>query len=315
MSAYSFSANAVRQLYVVPNGATVKTVTAPATGLDGTEPDGSIAICSDSKGTRWFEYKSPNFGIVRTDLVKDAQVTNAKGVLGANTRVSYPGKRIILDPTVNGGDPIQGETYMFRMRFYGLGVGGNDVQLVRHSGAFVSRLGTAAETPTLFSTLASFLNKSLAKEPENWVTVAADATGITILPLLRGFSLGKKIGKPLRFELNFPTVKFNTIDTIWGNASDVAGITLNNGRDIAQMEYFYLGERGDQERLYSFPENFDTKYLADKDLEYNVLELEHFYKGAAEDIQRSTKQLSIAVDSANTAVWTALAAIPAQLGF
>jgi hypothetical protein len=82
------------------------------------------------------------------------------------------------------------------------------------------------------------------------------------------------------------------------------------------MEWFYYGERNDGSRLDEYPHNFDSLYLAKSGntVEYDFLEIEFHWSGPAEDVQKSTKQLTIAVEkgTANTA---ALSGIPALLGY
>lgn len=67
---------------------------------------------------------------------------------------------------------------------------------------------------------------------------------------------------------------------------------MNNGREIADMEWFYIGERADQFRGMGYPDNFRTKYLADESKKYYTMDISFFYNGRNEDIQRSTKILT-----------------------
>ena len=63
------------------------------------------------------------------------------------------------------------------------------------------------------------------------------------------------------------------------------------------MEYFYLGERTVQDRMWSYPHNFDMVYVSNPPLKtnhYGFVDAEFYYTGDAEDIQRSKKQITFA---------------------
>ncbi len=61
------------------------------------------------------------------------------------------------------------------------------------------------------------------------------------------------------------------------------------------MEYFYMGERGDQYRNIGWPNVISTKYLVDPTAEYNTIDLHYAYQGSAEDIQKSEKDITLAI--------------------
>lgn len=60
------------------------------------------------------------------------------------------------------------------------------------------------------------------------------------------------------------------------------------------MEWFFLGERADQYRD-SFPDNFETTYLADPSKLYEFVDIAYHYAGDAEDVQKSKKHITLAV--------------------
>ena len=60
------------------------------------------------------------------------------------------------------------------------------------------------------------------------------------------------------------------------------------------MEYFAMGERGDQYRMMGYPDVIETEYLVDPAKEYDVLVVHYAYKGANEGDYKSEKDLVIA---------------------
>ena len=64
---------------------------------------------------------------------------------------------------------------------------------------------------------------------------------------------------------------------------------------IADLEYFLMGERGDQYRKIGWPNTIYTTYLADPSKEYNTIDIEFSYQGPGEDIQKSKKSVTLVV--------------------
>ena len=75
-------------------------------------------------------------------------------------------------------------------------------------------------------------------------------------------------------------------------ATLVAAVT--GGYRVADMEYFAMGERGDQYRMAGFPDVIETEYKIDPKKEYDVLVVHYAYKGANEGDYKSEKDLIIA---------------------
>lgn len=94
----------------------------------------------------------------------------------------------------------------------------------------------------------------------------------------------------------------NTIDVVSGGVvnSDyqwasikvfVSHAGVSNGYKYADLEYFCKAERGNYWRLVGFPYNTTTQPLVDPTIEYQSLTFDLSYRGDAEDIQKSPKQL------------------------
>jgi|GEM_PF-4576294 len=309
----NFSVDQVRQLYVIPNGVQILTNN---TSLADTADNGALSLRFNaatgaaSDKSFYFEYKSPNAGIVRSDLIDRNKITYVKGSVA--TDKPYQRQEIALDPSINSGAPVIGEKYIFRVRFYGMGVGGNDIQYVKVGGVYTARTGDTAET--IFKAIVDLFNKGIEKEPEQWVSInvtgAGNAAKIVIESVERPFRLGQKDGSPMRFECSVTTVSYYNQDIPWGIVTDTTFTNPNkysNARVTADMEWFYLGERTVQDRLYSYPNNFDLEYLAKfkpiavpgaGTIRYDFIDLEFFYSGDTEDVQRSKKQLTLAIERA-----------------
>lgn len=69
---------------------------------------------------------------------------------------------------------------------------------------------------------------------------------------------------------------------------------MPNGRRVADLEYWSMGERGDQERHRAWPNNVATKYMADPSQVYDWLNIRFYWAGAHEEVQRSERELTVA---------------------
>lgn len=120
-------------------------------------------------------------------------------------------------------------------------------------------------------------------------------------PWVRGkFAVGK-----IPFEVIPDTITVEGDEIIWGTVTKEAPKNkIGSGKIIADLEYFCMGERGDQYRGMGYPNDIHTEYLVDANKKYDVLDITYFYAGDNEDIQKSQKTITIVADnsSANTLI-------------
>ena len=101
---------------------------------------------------------------------------------------------------------------------------------------------------------------------------------------------------PVYFEVQPAPVTVNGDERIWGKVEDTepAG-TIANGKKIADLEYFCMGERGDIYRGVGYPNNIPTTYLVDPTVKYNVIDIHYAYVGSNESVQKSEKTITLVV--------------------
>jgi len=78
-----------------------------------------------------------------------------------------------------------------------------------------------------------------------------------------------------------------------------AGV-VPNGYKIADLEYFCMGERGDQYRGMGWPNIIPTHYMCNptKDTEYNILEIHYAFTDDGASSYNSEKDITIAAEDA-----------------
>ena len=148
-------------------------------------------------------------------------------------------------------------------------------------------------------------------------------TGVQIEEVEQEWILGIKQDKPLVFTVEPTWVKNGNAEVVWGdvvynNSKKTVGgavpsvTTVNSGAPsagsvvnsklMADYEYFYMGERGDQYRMVNWPDYIPTKYLVDPTLEYgyDTVAIHYAYTGANHSVQKSEKDITFIVPRAST---------------
>lgn len=286
----NFSQDQVRQMYVIKDSGASPLATADTAGT---------ATVKYTDEDVWLEYVTPNGdhannAVVRTDLIPIKNVVRAT-MSQAKVR---PLKKVIIDfnPDINGGVPAVGQEYILRFTFYNLGMGGPENQYIKLGGAY--RVKPSDTPSTVMTALADLANINFSRESTPYVTINASGSQLIVEEVEQPWVLGKKQAAQINFEIHTVPVDSNGFSAPWGITTDDTINNTNvitNGKTVADMEYFYIGERADQFRGMGYPDNFDTKYLADISTEYDFINIEYFYAGDAEDIQRSKKHLTLAV--------------------
>lgn len=140
---------------------------------------------------------------------------------------------------------------------------------------------------------------------------AITATAITLTEKPQPWKLGMKEAMPLQYNLSFTSSdvysitnginKFIQIPWVTGSTQVTEKSILpytGNGQLVADMEYFFMGERGDDYRMMGFPNVVDTKYLVDPTKEYNIVDFDFKYVGTGVDNFESVKHITLAFEEA-----------------
>lgn len=110
------------------------------------------------------------------------------------------------------------------------------------------------------------------------------------------WALGTKQYTPVYFEVIPTTVTDATAGEVeWGTVTPYTDYkeVVGNGYKYADLEYFCMGERGDQYRNVGWPKSIQTKYFVNPASTYYSLDIQYAYQGTCEDIQKSEKTITI----------------------
>lgn len=281
----TFSNDQSRHLYVVKANKASALATA-----------GDVVVSGIKDDELFFKYQSPG-GKMRTDLVPIKNITNCTS--SKARAILSPVQKITFDTTVL---PVVGKSYTINLSTRGQYTGDMAYNEVK-TATVVAKTTVVNDLAAAFKTELAGL---IARDPAMSNVEVTQATNvITIGQTAPKFVLGVVQSRYLDIIPQCNPVTISGIETAFATVTYVtdaatAKYTTPNGRTVADMEWFYMGERGDQYRMGGYPVNFNVQYLADSTLNYDFIEVEYFWAGDAEDVQHSKKQLTLAVVSDKT---------------
>ena len=299
----NFSINQVRHLYVAK---TLKS----GTNILATDAAGSILPKGDTAKTHlYFQYMSPG-GIVRSDLIAVDKIMSAKAT--GSDELAHKLTRVLL--TLNAdvnAEPVVGQEYITRIAFRQyIGLGEEDQNFkygfVRatpsmNASDFYKKMAISIAdnvsrdtTPLVTVYLKTAASEKLVAPKTKEADLKDTYTGIIIEEAVQDWELGTMPQEFIPFTVQPTTVIVNGNEYIWGvvKAQD-ATKKVEDGHNIADLEYFCMGARGDHYRMMGYPNVIKTKYLVDPTAKYDTLNIHYAFTDSNESIQKSEKDITI----------------------
>ena len=321
----NYSVNQVRQLYVAT------ALKAPHVLASNTA--GSIAVKNDTaKSHLYFEYKGAD-NLMRSDLIDIKNILHAKATNASAMAHKLKSVTVTLDSNVNGGAPVAGQDYILRIAFrqyvgmseedqyfkYGVvhayaGMNADEfykvlalsiaknfsrevVPLIKievHSAATKSKGGFDSNGYMVVTPTTKDNGKSNTTNPYYATdTLVTDIDSIRITEVEQPWRLGVMAQTPVYFTVQSVPVTVNGDERHWATLTEGTSGSIGNGKTIADLEYFCMGERGDIYRQVGWPHNIPTTYLVDPSKEYHVFDIHYAYVGSNESVQKSEKTITI----------------------
>ena len=249
-------------------------------------------------------------GLTRSDEIDLSNVMYAKTTKAEALSRKLKKATVTLDSEVNGGNPISGQDYVLRI-FFRQYIGNSDIYQEAKYGVVHGYKGMTASD--FYKTLALSLAMNFSKEVVPLLkfylktssgntevtasTAKKDLTGtyigVVIEEVEQPWRLGVMAQTPVYFTVQPVAVMVNGDERIWATVTEGTNGTIGNGKKIADLEYFCMGERGDQYRQIGWPHNLETKYLVDPEKEYNVLDIHYYFSDSGVNVQKSEKDITI----------------------
>ena len=289
-----FSTNQNRQFYVATKAATAVTEASSA---------GEILLKSVNNGVGkdlYFLVKGAE-NVLKSDFIPVKNLSYVKAIAANKMRTPLKSVLVSLDSNVNGGVPVVGQDYVLRInfrQFYGMS---DEDQYFKDVAVHATKALTP-DAKSFYTELVKALNLAFSREvgatvsSNPYLEFTAKDTGVEIVEKEQPWTLGTQAQEPVLFEIVPTTIYVDGEDVDWATKTDTTKTTggyVKNGKKIADLEYFCMGERGDQYRQIGWPNNIDTKYLVDPTAEYNVLELHYAFTDEGISSYRSEKDITI----------------------
>lgn len=317
----TYSVNQVRHLYVAKS---LKTAIAQLTTAGDILPKADTA-----KSTLYFQYFSPAGVIESSDKIDIKNITYAKATSSVALAKKLDRYQVVLDSEINSGNPVAGQDYLLRLAFRQyVGISPED-----QYWKFGMVHAVSGMTPSNFyKAMALSLAKNIAREATPLVTIylisgasgsgtftpvtidtdpaslTGTYTGIQIEQVAQDWILGVMPQGYIPFTVQPTNITFEGDERIWGTVTTVTPVnSVQNGHDIADLEYFCMGARGDFYRNMGWPNVLHTTYLVDPTQKYDTLDISYYWAGGAEDVQKSPRTITlVAVDDGSHTAMNAL---------
>lgn len=300
-----FSVNQNRHLYIAKDyvdGTTKSALTAPG--------DIEVKTVGGAAGEAYFAYMNPDGEVIKSDYIQAKNLVYAKAVNASAMVTPLKEIELTLDSSVNSGAPVAGQDYVLRInfrQFYGMS---DEDQYFKDAAVHVTSAIDNAKK--FFDAMKIALDNAFSREvgatktsnPYLSFTVSGSGSSakLIIMEKAQDWSLGIGAQERVYFDVVPTTIYSGGDDVIWGTITDVTASNttvgtdaLGNGERIAELEWFCMGERGDQYRYQGWPNYIPTKYVADASTQYHVLELHFVFTDTGVNSYNSEKDITIAV--------------------
>lgn len=283
---------------------------------------GNVKVCTTKDGDVYLQYMGEG-GLITSDLIKKNQLISATKKEAADARVKMKEAVLALP---SGTTPVAGENYIVDIIVSNYISMSEESVLVKF-GAVHATSGMTASA--FYVALAKSFARNFSREVnkffkfylttssgrEEVTTTSTHAgtayTGIVIAeqPQTDDYVRGEFTVYPVNFKVIPHTIASNGAEVVPFTVeedgtvalTDSSTLYVGNGYELADTEYFCMGERGDQIRQAGYPRTIRTKYMVDPTQEYDVIDIAFYFVGRGVDAQKSDKMLTLVITPSATA--------------
>lgn len=243
-------------------------------------------VKTTKNGSVYFTYKGPK-GMLRSDLIKPDQVMSATVTTAQAQRIPLHDVTVTFDAS----KLVVGEDYQVKIVISQFQDMAEDSLYYKYGVAHCGKNDTAE---TMIAKLAESLEKNFARELTKFFEFEATGTTLVIRELAQDWNRGLMPKQGVNFSVYVDEVIVDGVEEKWGTVEKKASTTryITNGYTLADMEYFYMGERGDQYRMFAAPQDrIPTKYLINPEAEYDVVNIHYYFVDSLGGAQKSEKDI------------------------
>ena len=255
---------------------------------------------------------------ITSDLISIKNLLYAKSTKAADMARKLNSQSVTLNE-----DPISGQDYVLNVEVRNFVALGDDSTHIKFGAVHAVKGMTKSD---FYKAMAVNLAKNLSREPSPILNVlltkndsaASGEKDSEVAVLLNGkmqnlaalkstetytdiiideveqpWRRGVAQVEPVNFNTTCGTILMDGDDVIWGTVEKEEGDPVNNGKQIADMEWFYHGTRGDIYREATYPDNFDFKPLVDETKAYHTLDIHFAYVGPGVEVAKSERTITV----------------------
>ena len=255
---------------------------------------------------------------ITSDLISIKNLLYAKSTKAADMARKLNSQSVTLNE-----DPISGQDYVLNVEVRNFVALGDDSTHIKFGAVHAVKGMTKSD---FYKAMAVNLAKNLSREPSPILNVLltkndSEASGekdSEVAVLLNGkmqnlaalkstetytdiiideveqpWRRGVAQVEPVNFNTTCGTILMDGDDVIWGTVEKETGDEIQNGKQIADMEWFYHGTRGDIYREATYPDNFDFKPLVDETKAYSTLDIHFAYVGPGVEVAKSERTITV----------------------
>lgn len=332
-----FTANQVNQVYALKSDSTVVANLDASHQITKSNNLGSVGVGVTPDGTGLYFKHLGAGGVTRSDLIDVNNIMYIKATPASKMSRELKTALVTLNSeAITSSKPIAGEDYILRLKFQNPVGMSPDNQYWKYGVVHATASMTASDFyKTLAISVAKNMSreavqlikvflKTASADVEVTASTSASSlsgtyTGLLIKEVEQDWILGIKQQKPLIFTVEPTWIKNGNNEVVWGDVvySDkrktVGGAnpentvvttgqpasagTIVNSKLMADYEYFYMGERGDQYRMVGWPDYVPTTYIVDANHQfgYDTVAIHYSYIGANHAVQKSEKDITFII--------------------
>ena len=310
----NFNTNQTRFLYVA--GAIDANVD---TNLD-------IALGSVATGEMFFKYKNSEGYVTRSDSFDPKKIVSLKKTPYTELATPLRAHLVAVDTSAVTLANLVGKVVNCSITIHQI-VDYDDSSSFTFVASVVGDATNTVSAAAFHKALAMAIAKAMPKYDKQYpvikvyssgveVTASTDASdvtgasaGVVLVEAPQKFVLGKLTGEPATIS-----VAFNYDGIVWGSDTistvaevnttytySISPVSIPGSYKLAELERFAAGEKGDYFREWNYPNNYQfVPAITDYTKNYDVLSIEYYWQGAAENIVKSPRLIQIVAEHNNT---------------
>ena len=278
---------------------------------------GELAMGTTKTGELFFKYFNGDAQLTRSDLIRPESIISLTKTKAADMDTKLKMHTLAVDTSKVTLSNLVGKTLNCVITLRQVGSYDMD-DTITINASVVGDTANTANTTAFHKALAGAIALALPDSKYPVLKVFSNGSevtkaiakadshtgasgGVVLVESPQGYRRGLMSKEAYPFTVAFVMHDGNTNDVIWGtdtpDDSNISGNTvIPSVYAIADLEWFSLGERGDDKRGFYYPYNYEPTYLVDLSKSYDLVSVEYSWQGNAENIQKSPRMIQIACE-------------------